>query len=89
MDSFNSIVVRLKEFFENRIAQAQEPFQFHSGSIKRLLDVLGEIDVMEFQFHSGSIKSLPLGFVGKRSQGFNSIVVRLKGVSSAMLSECE
>ena len=32
-------------------------FQFHSGSIKRLMDTSNEDKQPEFQFHSGSIKS--------------------------------
>ena len=56
---FNSTMVRLKV----EITLRQRPhvvFQFHNGSIKRILIYPFTIFHPQFQFHNGSIKRLPV-----------------------------
>ena len=55
---FNSIVVRLKDFFCEVFLHRRDEFQFHSGSIKRWVFLGDATMVARFQFHSGSIKRL-------------------------------
>ena len=56
-DSFNSIVVRLKDLDADAARELPREFQFHSGSIKsKLYSRIGR-RIEGFQFHSGSIKS--------------------------------
>ena len=72
-------MVRLKE-----IMAATKPvilrFQFHYGSIKGVLD--GTVSLMQslFQFHYGSIKGKIFLPYPRHDTGFNSTMVRLKGV---------
>ncbi len=57
--SFNSTLVRLKVCCGLHCAGCCEGvFQFHTGSIKRLLYTLLKSQRLAFQFHTGSIKSL-------------------------------
>ena len=56
-------------------------FQFHTGSIKSVLDFIRDFERDRFQFHTGSIKSS-----GRRRRlvvrrSFNSTLVRLKGLA--------
>ena len=53
---FNSTMVRLKAGREYRNDSAIDEFQFHYGTIKRMLGVLQGIQSMVFQFHYGTIK---------------------------------
>jgi hypothetical protein len=54
-------------------------FQFHTGSIKRIISRSPRMYQHRFQFHTGSIKSpTPPLAVGKVKLSFNSILVRLK-----------
>ena len=67
---------------------SEASFQFHSGSIKRKVGVLETAAEIMFQFHSGSIKRRcqQCGAVAER-KSFNSIVVRLKGGTTASKGE--
>ena len=57
LKSFNSIVVRLKDLRQVSKGDAIAEFQFHSGSIKRIVEQVDAVEHVLFQFHSGSIKS--------------------------------
>ena len=79
--SFNSILVRLKGFIWPDIRLVRVWFQFHTGSIKRKRTLTQSINFINvFQFHTGSIKSSALPLVCCVQIGFNSILVRLKGM---------
>ena len=58
MNSFNSIVVRLKVANANIAEKFHNGFQFHSGSIKSARHGTKRRRIFWFQFHSGSIKSV-------------------------------
>ena len=55
-------------------------FQFQTGSIKRDLSELTEWVLKKFQFQTGSIKSCHALRVMRHVYGFNSKLVRLKGI---------
>ena len=76
---FNSIVVRLKGIPYIAVVAGKTPFQFHSGSIKRLCGCRKCVQHATFQFHSGSIKRTGTALKSRPAiASFNSIVVRLK-----------
>ena len=54
---FNSILVRLKGTQPATTKSKSHMFQFHTGSIKRIIYPGITLNVMSFQFHTGSIKS--------------------------------
>ena len=80
---FNSIVVRLKVDLFCRDNFHHRPFQFHSGSIKRIHTPRAASPHSEFQFHSGSIKSMTRSDYERIAGSFNSIVVRLKALPAS------
>ena len=86
LGSFNSTMVRLKAGSHHATAIGINLFQFHNGSIKRVvvLQILALDE--EFQFHNGSIKSKLEGS-GKIGwgPGFNSTMVRLKVSHSPLM----
>ncbi len=57
-------------------------FQFHNGTIKRKAKKINAGILCLFQFHNGTIKRLyGIETNQARHNGFNSIMVRLKGVT--------
>ncbi len=54
-------------------------FQFHTGAIKRYDIKTGGMAHYQFQFHTGAIKSTGLVREREGQDGFNSILVQLKG----------
>ena len=57
LNSFNSILVRLKEEEDILVNVVFNKFQFHTGSIKSLSKTYLWEPFAAFQFHTGSIKS--------------------------------
>ena len=69
IQSFDSILVRLKVSEANRLGLVFELFRFHTGSIKRDYETIAFTKYPKFRFHTGSIKSRHLSFIPIRSVG--------------------
>ena len=71
-------MVRLKDNFVNFLSIIAYLFQFHNGTIKRVLCVDAVHFDEQFQFHNGTIKSHKRHSNDEFPKNFNSIMVRLK-----------
>ena len=78
LSCFNSTMVRLKVALRFITMQDVLKFQFHNGSIKRMIQAFYRTKIEKFQFHNGSIKGLDKTSNTTSPQCFNSTMVRLK-----------
>ncbi len=63
-------------------------FQFQSGAIERIFGGRRRFSEVGFQFQSGAIESLLLPMTLRRTQRFNSNLVRLKGSNCSIENPC-
>ena len=61
--SFDSILVRLKAAEYGFLRPIFDTFRFHTGSIKRVSDVVSASVSLMFRFHTGSIKRMQRYFI--------------------------
>ena len=69
----------IKRKLPNQLYHRLRQFRFHTGSIKSIAHRRSSSQGAMFRFHTGSIKSTVKARTDIRRDGFDSILVRLKG----------
>ena len=76
----------IKRMRIHRTTRRYAGFQFHNGSIKSFTQGVTTTMCCVFQFHNGSIKSRIIDELRIENPGFNSTMVRLKGLKPPQIN---